>query len=82
MDAEQIKAMIEAGMAGAEVQVQGDGSHFQALVVSDSFADKSIVQQHQMVYQTLGDAMREAIHALSLRTLTPEGWKEAKKRPF
>ena len=82
MDADTIKGMIEAGMADAEVQVEGDGSHFQALVICESFAGKNMVQQHKMVYQTLGDAMKEAIHALSLRTLTPEGWAEAKKRPF
>jgi len=82
MDAEQIQAMIAAGLEGAEVRVEGDGSHFQALVISEAFADIGMVQQHQLVYAALGDSMKAAIHALSLRTLTPEQWKEAQKRPF
>jgi stress-induced morphogen len=50
-----------------------DGQHFEALIVSAAFAGKNLVQQHQMVYQALGANMRDAvIHALSLRTLTPE----------
>ena len=54
----------------------GDGQHFQALVVSPAFAGKSRVQRHQLVYAALGDRMREEIHALSMRTLTPEEWQK------
>lgn len=53
----------------------GDGQHFQALVVSAQFAGRNRVQRHQMVYAALGERMREEIHALSMRTLTPEEWK-------
>lgn len=71
--AEDIQRLIEAGIPGAQVRVSGDdGRHFDALIVSAEFAGKSLVQQHQMVYRVLGDHMRAAIHALSLRTLTPE----------
>lgn len=67
-----IKTWIEAGMPGAKAQVEGDGQHFEAVIVSPDFAGKSMVQQHQLVYRALGDRMKQDIHALSLRTLTPE----------
>ena len=72
--AEDIQRLIEAGLPGAQVRVSGDdGQHFEAEVVAAVFAGKSLVQQHQMVYRALGENMRDAvIHALSLRTLTPE----------
>ena len=72
--AEDIQRLIEAGLPGAQVRVAGDdGAHFEALIVSADFAGKSLVQQHQMVYRALGTNMRDAvIHALALRTLTPE----------
>jgi acid stress-induced BolA-like protein IbaG/YrbA len=72
---ESIKAGIEAGIACEHVEVAGDGQHFQALVVSESFAGKSRVQRHQLVYAALGERMREEIHALSMRTLTPPEWR-------
>jgi acid stress-induced BolA-like protein IbaG/YrbA len=74
MDAEEIKRLIETGLPGALVDVRdstGGGNHFEALVVSDKFEGKGLVERHQAVYSTLGDAMRERVHALSLRTLTP-----------
>ena len=69
---ESIKSGIEAGLACERVEVIGDGQHFQALIVSSQFAGKSRVQRHQLVYAALGERMREEIHALSMRTLTPE----------
>lgn len=73
VDANQIKAMIEAELPEAEVEVAGDdGVHFAARVVSPNFAGKGVVEQHRMVYAALGEHMGEAIHALSLRTLTPD----------
>ncbi len=72
VQAEDIKRLIETGFAGAEVTVSGDGYHFDAVIVSPAFAGKSKVQQHQMVYRVLGDKMKHEIHALSMRTLTPE----------
>jgi len=73
--AESVKAGIEAGLACERVEVAGDGQHFQALVVSRAFAGRSRVQRHQLVYAALGERMREEIHALSMRTLTPEEWQ-------
>ena len=72
---EHVKQYIEQGLACEHVEVAGDGQHFEALIVSDAFRGKSKVQQHQLVYQALGERMREEIHALSMRTLTPEQWQ-------
>jgi acid stress-induced BolA-like protein IbaG/YrbA len=72
---DSIKQGIEAGLACEHLEVMGDGQHFQALIVSAEFAGRSRVQRHQRVYAALGDRMREEIHALSMRTLTPEEWR-------
>jgi acid stress-induced BolA-like protein IbaG/YrbA len=69
---EEVRGYIEAGLACREVRVSGDGQHFEALVVSEAFRGKTRVQRHQLVYAALGERMREQIHALSMRTLTPE----------
>ena len=69
-----IKQYITQGLECDHVEVGGDGHHFEAVIVSPLFRGKSKVQQHQLVYQALGDRMREEIHALSMRTLTPEQW--------
>ena len=69
---ESVKAGIEAGLACERVEVTGDGQHFQALIVSRKFSNLSRVRRHQLVYAALGERMREEIHALSMRTLTPE----------
>lgn len=68
---DEVKRYIEQGLACERVEVDGDGRHFQALVVSAAFAGKSRVQRHQLVYAALGARMREEVHALSMRTLTP-----------
>ena len=73
---EQVKTYIEQGMPCDHVAVQGDGHHFEAVIVSELFRGKNKVQQHQVVYKALGDRMREEIHALSMQTLTPEQWAE------
>ena len=72
---EDIQSYIAQGLPCDHLQVAGDGHHFEALIVSAEFAGKSRVQRHQRVYATLGDRMREEIHALSMRTLTPEEWQ-------
>jgi acid stress-induced BolA-like protein IbaG/YrbA len=72
---DSIKQSIAAGLACDHLEVAGDGQHFQALIVSTDFAGKNRVQRHQLVYRALGDRMREEIHALSMRTLTPEEWR-------
>ena len=75
VDPQSIQEGIAAGLACEHIEVVGDGQHFQALVVSAQFAGKSRVQRHQLVYGALGSRMREEIHALSMRTLTPEEWR-------
>ncbi|MEW5791451.1 MAG: BolA family protein [Pseudomonadota bacterium] len=75
MQPETIQQLIEQGMPGAKAQVTGDGHHFEAIIVSDAFEGLSMVRQHQLVYAALGDKMREEIHALSMRTLTPAQWE-------
>lgn len=65
--------MIEAGLAGARAEVQGDdGVHFEATVICAAFAGKLPLARHRMVYATLGGKMGGEIHALQLRTLTPD----------
>jgi acid stress-induced BolA-like protein IbaG/YrbA len=76
---EDIKSYIEKGLPCEHVQIAGDGHHFEAVIVSAEFSGKNMVQQHQLVYKALGDRMREVIHALSMKTLTPEQWQEASK---
>ena len=69
MDSKTIEQMIRAGLPDAEVIVSGDdGVHFEAVVSSASFAGKTTLQRHRMVYATLGKSMGNEIHALGLRT--------------
>lgn len=73
MDATAIQKLIEDGLPGARADVLGDdGVHFEAVVVCEAFKGKLPLARHRMVYATLGELMGGAIHALSLRTLTPE----------
>ena len=72
---EKLKGYIAAGLACEHLHVTGDGQHFEAVIVSGAFHGKSRVQRHQIVYAALGDRMREEVHALSMKTLTPEEWK-------
>jgi acid stress-induced BolA-like protein IbaG/YrbA len=69
---EQIKKYIADDLACSYLEVEGDGQHFTAVIVSDAFVGKRLIQRHQIVYAALGDRMREEIHALSMKTLTPE----------
>lgn len=70
-----IKLWIEEGLEDSRVEIDGDGRHFSALIVSPAFEGKNSVQQHQLVYGVLGDRMKSDIHALSMRTLTPAEWE-------
>ncbi|MGN6705671.1 MAG: BolA family protein [Rhodanobacter sp.] len=73
MDPNRIQAMIEAGLPGARAEVAGaDGVHFEATVIASQFAGKLPLARHRLVYATLGELMGGAIHALALKTLTPE----------
>lgn len=79
MEAEEVQSLIERGLPGATVRVQdttGGGDHFDALVVSDVFEGKSLVERHQVVYTALGEAMRQRVHALTLKTLTPSQFRK------
>jgi len=75
---DQVESMIKSGIPDADVQVQdltGGNDHYQVVVVSPAFEGKGLVQQHQLVYRAVQSAMStEAIHALSLKTYTPETW--------
>lgn len=80
MEVEAIKQLIEAGIPNCEATVSGDGSHYEAIVVSREFEGKTMVQEQKMVYATLGDNITSgAIHALSIKAYTPEEWEKAKK---
>jgi acid stress-induced BolA-like protein IbaG/YrbA len=77
LTANELRNYIVNGLPSDHVEVLGDdGQHFEALVVSPQFTGKSKVQQHQLVYAALGDRMRAEVHALALRTFTPEVWAQ------
>jgi acid stress-induced BolA-like protein IbaG/YrbA len=69
---ESIRAAIAHELDCARLEVDGDGHHFQALIVSQRFAGLTRIDRHRLVYAALGDRMRQEIHALSMRTLTPD----------
>ena len=70
----EIERFIAAGLACEHVEVEGDGRHFYATIVSKEFEGTNRVARHQRVYNALGDRMREQIHALSMKTQTPAEW--------
>jgi len=72
---QQVRDFIAAGLPCEHLEVEGDGRHFFATIVSAEFDGKSRVARHQRVYAALGDRMREQIHALSMKTLTPAEYK-------
>jgi len=74
---EQIKNYITDDLSCQHLEVEGDGQHFFATIVSDAFVGKRLIARHQLVYAALGERMREEIHALSMKTLTPDEWKSA-----
>jgi acid stress-induced BolA-like protein IbaG/YrbA len=67
----EVRELIAGGLPCQLVEVEGDGRHFFATIVSADFEGRSRVARHQRVYATLGDRMRAQIHALSMKTLTP-----------
>ncbi len=72
---EQIRHYISDGLACEHIEVEGDGQHFYATIVSSAFEGRRPIQRHQLVYGALGERMREEIHALSMKTLTPAEWQ-------
>ncbi len=80
MENEEVQQLIKAGLPGADVKVTGDGSHFEALVISEAFEGMSPVAQQKMVYATLGEHITSgALHALTIKAYTPEKWEQASK---
>jgi acid stress-induced BolA-like protein IbaG/YrbA len=76
MDPQEIAALIEQNLAGAKASVTTDGQgHYEAVVISPDFAGKRSLHRHQLVYRTLGDRVGREIHALALKTFTPEEWQ-------
>ena len=77
MQPEEIKQLIELGLANSEAFVEGDGAHFTAIVISPAFASKSRIQKQQMVYDTVRTQLLDGtLHALSIQTFTPEEWQQ------
>ena len=71
---QQVQNFIAAGLDCTYLEVQGDGRHFFATIISAEFEGTARVKRHQRVYAALGDKMRSEIHALSMKTLTPAEW--------
>lgn len=69
---EDIREWVESALPHSRVMVEGDGHHFEAIVVCPEFVGKQTLERHRLVYQALGDRMKSEIHALSLKTLTPD----------
>jgi len=75
MTADELQAIIAAGLACDHLQVNGDGRHWEAVIVSPEFEGKRLIQRHQRVYATLGARMHtDEVHALSMKTFTPTEW--------
>ena len=70
----EVQRYIAQGLTCEHIEVEGDGRHFFATIVSAEFEGRQRVARHQRVYQALGERMREQIHALSMKTLTPAEW--------
>jgi len=80
MHPEELQKTLAEQFPNSEVVVEdttGTMDHFQVLIISPRFEGKSMVEQHQLVYKALGDLMKEAIHALALKTYTPQQWKNS-----
>jgi acid stress-induced BolA-like protein IbaG/YrbA len=75
---ESVRASIAAGIACEHLEVAGDGTHFEALIVAAAFDGLSRVRRHQLVYAALGERMKAEVHALSMQTLTPAEWAQRK----
>ena len=76
----EVQRFIAQALACEHLEVSGDGRHFFATIVSAAFEGTNRVARHQMVYKALGDRMREQIHALSMKTLTPAEWAASPER--
>ena len=78
MTSDELRSIIAAGLACAHLEVEGDGRHWEAVIVSAEFEGKRLIQRHQRVYATLGARMHtDEVHALSMKTFTPAEWAAA-----
>jgi acid stress-induced BolA-like protein IbaG/YrbA len=76
MTAQELQAIIAAGLACEHLHVEGDGRHWYATLVSAEFEGKRLIQRHQRVYATLGEKIKtDEVHALSMKTYTPAEWQ-------
>jgi acid stress-induced BolA-like protein IbaG/YrbA len=73
---QEVRDFIAAGLPCVHLEVEGDGRHFFATIVSAEFAGLTRIKRHQRVYAALGERMKEQIHALSMKTLAPEEWQQ------
>lgn len=79
IDLNEIEERIASAISGAQVSVRdltGELTYFEATIVSPAFAGKGLVDQHQMVYGALGEELLSQLHALSIKTYTPEQWQQ------
>lgn len=77
MTAEELQNIISQGMSCQHIEVDGDGRHWSALIVSAEFEGKRLIARHQRVYATLGTRMQtDEVHALSMKTFTPQEWQQ------
>jgi stress-induced morphogen len=83
LEPEKVEALLRSAFPGADidlVDLTGTRDHYQARIVASEFAGRSLIEQHQLVYRALGDAMSGPIHALALKTYTPEAWAKVQSR--
>ena len=73
---EYIENLVKENLEIEFISVKGDGHHFEMTIVSKLFSGKNLLQQHQIVYKAIGDDMKEKIHALSIKSLTPDQWNK------
>jgi stress-induced morphogen len=84
LEPDAVRSMLTQAFPEAEIELvdlTGTRDHYQARIVSSAFLGKSLIEQHQLVYAALGDAMHGPIHALALKTYTPEAWQKIKPNP-
>jgi|SaaInl7_135m_RNA_FD_contig_31_2496577_length_1536_multi_10_in_0_out_0_2 acid stress-induced BolA-like protein IbaG/YrbA len=76
METEILREIIANGIEHEHLTLNGDGRHFDLTIVSAAFNGLGKIQQHQLIYKVLGDLMKEDVHALNMKTFTPEAWAE------
>jgi acid stress-induced BolA-like protein IbaG/YrbA len=80
MQASELQTLISKGLSCQHLDVDGDGRHWSAVIVSPEFEGKRLIQRHKQVYATLGDRMHtDEVHALSMKTYTPQEWEQQSK---